>query len=274
MFGPPPDAAAYGRSFANMSGYARRVYEHEEMKNAVTESGGKVLGAGAAVGAMYGLGGVKMVAGGLGVYGAHKGLKYLQGKGLAKWYTPGKWAGKAAGGAILGPLKLGGKGLFSLARKIPGLAGPAALGAGWIANQALKLGKAAEYGARAALTGGLPRAVGGTGVAAMADAWMPFRHLPMKDMRKFALNPRIASRLGWGAAALAVGGLWKDMAFSGQHAPTPTVTYDGRYVQHIDDMGANADYAQTILGPNSNMSRSLIPLADDALLIAGRAFIR
>ncbi len=119
-----------------------------------------------------------------------------------------------------------------------------------------------EWATRAFLTGGVH------GVASPLDAYMPWYRLAkpkiditnaetgavtqIPNLQKYAPNPRIIRRMTAAMAAASI--------FSGIHeaaninvAP-PTAFFDGRYMRHINDMGANAHYARGILGSNSSLN--------------------
>lgn len=93
------------------------------------------------------------------------------------------------------------------------------------------------------------------------DSWLPFLKMPLEDLKapngmvlregaglsKFALNP-IATRrltgmaLGYGAVKGLMHGLFNP------NVPSPTAYYDGTQIRHVNDLGANGQYAQAILG--------------------------
>lgn len=188
--------------------------------------------------------------------------------------------------------------------------GSVGLGVGWMAHRVAQSAQAGEYVARAALTGspvgwlkGLASTPGGmrSRLAGASrgfmpekalDAWMPYRGLtPGKlgggymgkgspgDIRRYALNPSVVRRIGWGIAAGAVGTMWNSMVQPG--APAPTTYHDGRSMRHINDLGANAEYAAKVLGPNAGnavplqgMATAGAMYADDAALIGSRLLLR
>jgi hypothetical protein len=65
------------------------------------------------------------------------------------------------------------------------------------------------------------------------------------DIRKYALNPKIASRMAVGMAAFstisAINSIFQDKI------PEPSVYYDGVNIRHVNDMGADASYGQAIM---------------------------
>ena len=213
--------------------------------------GGGLLGA--TIGGAVGLGVTGHPYAGLGVLGAGVGLHFLRG-GVMR--------------------ALGRQG-------ITGAAGAAAVGVKSILGAATTAVRGAEFTARAILTGGIG------GVQGPLDAWFPFfRNTPMiesqqatnlakfragraaglgakeaaaaayeskmvLDPRKFAPNPRIVRRMvGIAAAGAVLSGLKE--AMDPMVAP-PTAYFDGRYMRHVNDMGANAHFARGILGPNSSL---------------------
>mgnify|MGYP003349365109 FL=1 len=151
------------------------------------------------------------------------------------------------------------------------------MGAGVVAHSAVSTARAVEYGARAILTGGLR-----SGVPSMADAYFPFRKLPWSDPRKISLNPRIIRRLGVGVGLLAGAKFIHDAV--SPHLADPISYYDGS-LHHMNDMGADSNYAQAVLGSNASvsqggflnpnmMARNGAMIADDAALMAARMMIR
>lgn len=59
-------------------------------------------------------------------------------------------------------------------------------------------------------------------------------------LEKFAINPRVGSRLIKG---LAIGSLGYAAMQSMQNAPPPSVYFDGEQARHLDDMGATGKWA-------------------------------
>lgn len=79
------------------------------------------------------------------------------------------------------------------------------------------------------------------------------------DPRKFALNPKVVRRgVGLFAAASIFSGVGE--AMSSMVAP-PTAYADARGIRHVNDLGANAQYGQSILGGNSSMNMDYNSLA-------------
>lgn len=72
------------------------------------------------------------------------------------------------------------------------------------------------------------------------------------DPRRFAPNPSVIKRL---APAMAIGSIAKAIPdlITPSVAP-PTAHFDGRNMRHINDMGANAEYGQALLGSNSSLN--------------------
>ena len=66
------------------------------------------------------------------------------------------------------------------------------------------------------------------------------------DSRRVGLNPKVIRRLTAGAfAASTLSGLMGSM---GNSSPDPTVYYSAGNIRHMNDMGANADYAKSLMG--------------------------
>ncbi len=151
-----------------------------------------------------------------------------------------------------------------------------------------KLLQGTEMGARMLFTGSPIQAMKGKGLTGgMLDSWFPnFRNLKpihveheftdlhafknlrragksvtkaaeaalikpgvYHDPRRFAPNPRIGRRIV-GVAAVGAYASMVNEAIS-PAAPPPTAHFDGRYMRHINDMGADAHYGQAVLGTNS-----------------------
>jgi len=66
------------------------------------------------------------------------------------------------------------------------------------------------------------------------------------DARRVGLNPKVVRRLTAGAfAASTLTGL---MGAMGNDSPEPTVYYSGGNIRHMNDMGADAHYAKSLMG--------------------------
>lgn len=294
------------RIYDKLDDYGQGLWRSEARAEGAWSTLGKAalpLAAGYGAYYSYGLGGLA-VAGGL--YGAKKGFdfvrhSYAQGiadnvfnglqneainKGIEfnraaasqaadrayksaarnfKWH-PGYWARRAVGGT----LRTAGRGAWAAAKGVASAAPSVAIGAGIVGARiakgvwnTLRIG---ESVARTVLTGG----AGGTRPG--MSAWFPyFNSLPKGDFRRFVMNPRVGSRLAIGAVTLGLISGASDLLTKRYHGPPPTVYYDGVSVHHIDEMGANAEYAAKVLGPNSAYARSLYPVADEAVTLLGRA---
>jgi hypothetical protein len=141
-----------------------------------------------------------------------------------------------ATGALKGGLGLNAGGVMGLMTGAAGAVKGAAL--------------AAEKVGRFFLTGRGPN-------ANMLDSWLPFYRTSGKnDFLKYAPNPNILRRLGTlsligGAASTA-----REAAIGHLAAPPPSLYFDGRYMRHMNDMGAHAGYGQKMLGYNSNLNNN------------------
>ena len=151
------------------------------------------------------------------------------------------------------------------------VASVAMLGAGAMRG-AYHGGLIAEYVARTALTGGRD------GVNPnIKKAWFPFTDLPKDDARRIGLNPRVASRVIGVAALAGLGSFAREMFTQG--AKAPTAHFDGLYMHHMNDMGANGAYAQNILGDAGSSGigmtgiRAGAIMVDDAALMAARVLM-
>jgi hypothetical protein len=71
------------------------------------------------------------------------------------------------------------------------------------------------------------------------------------DTRRFGLNRRIIGRLTAGVAVSSIGGAL--LGSMGNNSPAPSVYFDGVNMRHINDMGADASYARSIVGRGSRM---------------------
>lgn len=183
-----------------------------------------------------------------------KGLSNIKASGLKG--VVANAAGKNGGGLIgkLGKFAMSRTGQVGMAGG--GILGALAHGGKVAAGTAFNIGRGLEFGARTVLTGGVH------GVQGPLDAWFPnLRNVPVFrgptgkaifDPRKIAPNPRIIRR-AVGLSALAAVGQGLSEAVSPHVAPAQAY-FDGRYMRHVNDMGANGHYAQGILGQNSNMN--------------------
>lgn len=156
----------------------------------------------------------------------------------------GASGGGRMGGGLLGGIgSVGGRALNSFLIKAPGRMGRGiAMGAGLV-DEARKTAVGFGKIGQVLLTGKGPR-------TSFGDAFFPFfKTHAATDPAKYALNPAIARRLVYAAAPIAVlSGLKEALRPA---APPPSVYFDGRYMRHINDMGASADYGQKMMGPNS-----------------------
>jgi hypothetical protein len=151
--------------------------------------------------------------------------------------------------------KLLGRGALKTGEKGFGMIGGALKLAGSTAGAAMHVAAGMELSSRALLTA-QPLALFSKNTPIMSnnmlDAYLPnFRNLPAGNIMKYAPNPSIIRR--------ATAGMWAAGAISMAHemiapsAPPPTAVFDGRYLHHKNDMGANAQYGQAILGRNSEL---------------------
>lgn len=229
------------------------------------------IGKGAGVGALAALPVAATIGGGM-MYGP-QGAAIGGGLGLAALAAPA-----FIGGAVSSATK-------ATAGNLATTLGHTALAAG---GGLVKGAAAAELVARTVLTGGIG------GVKNPIDAWFPFfrgtqpfkvansySDLALKkslkrygikeaefatikagthvDPRKFALNPKVVRRgIGIMAAASIFSGVGE--AMSSMVAP-PTAYADARGIRHVNDLGANAQYGQSILGGNSSMNMDYNSLA-------------
>lgn len=263
---------------------------------------GSAAGAGAGLMLARRMGLSKFGAAGLGVGGGLTGgiVGTVIGAGITS-AGYGKGFGKGAAMAALGVGAVAAapfvaarfaRGAFGAAGGVGGIAlGAIHAGTGLVGSLG-KLLRGLELGARTVLTGGTK------GVQGPLDAWFPnFRNLghiaehsdlgafraamgkgktiaeaakiahhpAMPDIRKFAPNPRIIRRTVGIAAAAAYGGMALEQ-MSPQAAP-PTAFFDGRYMRHINDMGANANYGNAVLGANSGLNLDYNTIARQAMLL-------
>jgi hypothetical protein len=87
------------------------------------------------------------------------------------------------------------------------------------------------------------------------EAFFPFfKTHAANDIAKYALNPAIGRRLVYAAAPVAIFAGLREALHPA--APPPSVYFDGRYMRHVNDMGASADYGQKMMGPNSSLNES------------------
>jgi len=85
------------------------------------------------------------------------------------------------------------------------------------------------------------------------DAWLPnFRNMGGDKLAKYALNPRIATRIT--AGAIGVGIASAAMQAITPKAPPASAYYDGVRMRRIGDMGATADYGQRVMNSAPNFS--------------------
>jgi len=134
------------------------------------------------------------------------------------------------------------------------LGGAARLGGGAIGG-ALHMAAGLEYAARGVLTAQPLGFLRGKGLMAnnALDAYLPnFRNLPAGNIMKYAPNPSIIRRASVLGIAKGFGSMFHEMVSPA--APPPTAVFDGRFIHHRNDMGANAQYGQSILGRNSVMN--------------------
>lgn len=160
-------------------------------------------------------------------------------------------AGKAAnagGRAGQGLMGWGGRRFESFVAKAPGRIG-----------RGIEFGSAAVIDARKTafglgkigqllLTGKGPR-------TSFGEAFFPFfKTHAANDLAKYALNPAIGRRLVYAAAPIAIFAGLREALHPA--APPPSVYFDGRYMRHVNDMGASADYGQKMMGSNSTLNES------------------
>lgn len=146
------------------------------------------------------------------------------------------------GGAILGAIAFR-KPLGNVVKRL--LGGPDMLtGIGMTAKRAVSAGAemikdVERYAVRPLLTGRGPHST-------FQQAYFPFLHnVGEEGLNRIALNPTIGRRVLMGGTV--VGGLTA-LGSLRQQAPAPSVYYDGVQMRHQNDHGANAQYAQSILG--------------------------
>ena len=102
-----------------------------------------------------------------------------------------------------------------------------------------------------------PIMTGRGGAHSALDAWFPYaRHVGISDPRKFGLNPTVARRaIGVGLPLMFVAGIHQGvMDVAGGNVAPPQVYVDGTQMRHVNDMGADANYGQRVLGRNSLLS--------------------
>lgn len=168
--------------------------------------------------------------------------KIMQMKNLG---NAGKFAGRVGLGAAKAMAYIPGKAAKAL---WAGAGGPAGIGGGIIGGAtalgvaAVSTAKAGERIARFMLTGTSKDPL---------DAWLP-NFKTASGIAKFAPNPSIARRLAIGGLAKAAFAPVSEML--GPHAAPATAFFDGRYMHHRNDMGANAQYGNAVLGSNSMLN--------------------
>lgn len=186
-----------------------------------------------------------------------------------------------------------------------GVGGAAMMGARSLIGLGMAAGRGLELGARTLLTGSPVDMIAGRGlVQGPLDSWFPFfRNTPnatgvhdhsdilqyrkfrarghtsakaaemaevkagkITDPRKFAPNPRIIRRAVAASALFSLGSAVHE-AMSPQIAP-PTAYFDGRYMRHINDLGAGGSYGMGVLGRNSSLNMNM----QDASRIIAQVF--
>jgi hypothetical protein len=71
------------------------------------------------------------------------------------------------------------------------------------------------------------------------------------DPRAYALNPAIAKRLAIGAGALSV--MKAGGSLFSPDIPDANIVYDGTGLRAVQDLGADGNYAKTIMGRHSRV---------------------
>ena len=159
-----------------------------------------------------------------------------------------------AGIAGYGAIKLGG----AIARRALPAAPRSALNLGGVALGSLaKTAVGAELVARTVLTGTPTFHTGrfamGWKTESALDAWLPnFRNMSGEKLAKYALNPRIATRVV--AGAFGVGLASAAMSVITPKAPPASAYFDGVHMRRVGDMGATAGYGQRVMNSAPNFS--------------------
>jgi hypothetical protein len=246
-------------------------------RHAALAGQGKLAARGGAIGLALGAG--------IGAMGVNAALED-PGNGLAKGAIT---AGLVGGAMAFGPKAVGGfaKAAFGSMGGLQGMALGAAQAGMGLAGTAIGVLKTAEFGARAILTGGRH------GIQSPLDAWFPnarnlapfekgrsfvnadarkqyraMREMGMinkgemlpgmtkmrvhHDVRRFAPNPSVIRRGTALVAAAGVASFAADVLSPG--AAPVSAFFDGRNMRHVNDRGANANYAQGVLGRNSDLN--------------------
>lgn len=144
-----------------------------------------------------------------------------------------KWTGRGAFGLAGGALALAGGTTRAAAYRAPGAIAMASTIGASLFGTAAAIGIGTERVARTVLAGG---------------EWFPYwGEKNVHAIRRFAPSSAIAKRLIGGGLVLGVpGGAISELLSPG--VPEPTVFFDGRSMKHVNDMGADGDYAMRLLG--------------------------
>ena len=181
---------------------------------------------------------------GIGTHSATTAAKVM-GLGLVGGLTGIGLTGLGIAGLVgFGAVKLAG----AVARHALPAAPRSALNLGGVAlGAAAKTFGGAEIVARTVLTGGL------RGVEGPLDAWLPnFRNMSGDKLAKYALNPRIATRVAIGAFGVGLASAaWNVM---NPKAPPASAYFDGVHMRRIGDMGATAGYGNRVMNSAPNFS--------------------